>query len=258
MEDYFKFSSSIQKINMKSFFNQNILNPNLDTEQIRKDFEQNKVVVIKDFLKPEVAERLHTWFTEEMPKGWWRISSYPKLDNTDGFDLIPFDDEFSDDIERMYTHSINRFKDNEFAYNFHRTVNDHEDTCDCYECGFREALVTEEVLSFLNKATGQRLYTTDEVFGAVYLPGDYLSPHQDSPNGTLGFVYQLTKNWKAQFGGNLHFMDGPDGNVERVEVPSFNTVTLFDLPKGVGKWHFVSTVSPGVEELRLTYAGWFK
>ena len=47
-------------------------------------------------------------------------------------------------------------------------------------------------------------------------------------------------------------------DVERVEVPQFNTLTLFDLPKGVGKWHYVSHVNPGVEQLRLTYTGWFK
>jgi Rps23 Pro-64 3,4-dihydroxylase Tpa1-like proline 4-hydroxylase len=243
---------------MKKYFNQSILNSNLNVDSLRHEFNKNRVVVIKDFLKPHVAERLHTWFTEEMPKDWWRIASFPKITGENGFDLVPFSDDFLQKIESMYITSIERFKDNEFAYNFHRTINDHEKNCDCYECGFREALVSDEILSFLKSVTNQNLTSTDEVFGAVYLPGDFLSPHQDSPNGTLGFVLQLTKNWKPQFGGNLHFMDGPDGNIERIEVPQFNTLTIFDLPKGVGKWHFVSSVSPGVEELRLTYTGWFK
>jgi len=243
---------------MKDFFNQQIVNPNLNIESLREEFSKNKVAVIKNFLNPVIAERLHKWFTEEMPKNWWRISSYPKLDGDDGFDLIPFDNEYIKKIKDMYTHSINTFKDNEFAYNFHRTVNDHDNDCNCYECGLRDTLVSEEILGFLNNITNQGLTNTDEVFGAVYLPGDFLSPHQDSPNGTLGFTLQLSKNWKPQFGGNLHFMDGPDGDIERVVVPTFNTLTIFDLPKGVGKWHYVSAVSPGVEELRLTYAGWFK
>jgi len=243
---------------MKSFFNQPLLNPNHNTQSIKEEFEKNRVAVIKDFLNPVVAERLHTWFTEEMPKDWWRISSYPKIDGGDGFDLVPFSDNFTEEIRKMYTHSISNFKDNKFSYNFHRTINDHSNDCDCYECGFRESIISDEILNFLNEITGQGLTDTDEVFGAVYLPGDFLSPHQDSPNGTLGFTLQLTKNWKPQFGGNLHFMDGPDGDVERVIVPTFNTLTIFDLPKGVGKWHYVSTVSPGVEELRLTYAGWYK
>lgn len=243
---------------MKSFFNQPLINPNLDINSLRDEFEKNRVVVVKNFLNPVIAERLHKWFTEEMPNNWWRISSYPKLDGGDGFDLTPFDSAFTEEIREMYSHSISHFKDNKFAYNFHRTVNDHVENCDCYECGFREALISDEVLNTINSISNQNVSDTDEIFSAVYLPGDYLGPHQDSPNGSLGFTIQLTKNWKPQFGGNLHFMDGPDGEVERIVVPSFNTLTLFDLPKGVGKWHYVSTVSPGVEELRLTYAGWFK
>jgi Rps23 Pro-64 3,4-dihydroxylase Tpa1-like proline 4-hydroxylase len=243
---------------MKHFFNQPLINPNLDVESLKNEFNNNRVVVIKNFLNPIIAEKLHKWFTEEMPKDWWRISSYPKMDGEDGFDLLPFDDKFLPQIQEMYTHSINSFKDDKFSYNFHRTVNDHQDTCNCYECGFRDALISDEILNFLNGITNQGLTSTDEVFGAVYLPGDFLAPHQDSPNGTLGFTLQLSKNWKPQFGGNLHFMDGPNGDIERVVVPTFNTLTIFDLPKGIGKWHYVSTVSPGVEELRLTYAGWFK
>src|SRR6056300_200592 len=110
---------------MKSFFNQPLLNPNLNVQSLREEFESNRVVVIKNFLRPAIAERLHKWFTEEMPKDWWRISSYPKIDGGDGFDLVPFADEYNNEIRSMYTNSINHFKDNKFAYNFHRTVNDH-------------------------------------------------------------------------------------------------------------------------------------
>ena len=103
---------------MKNFFNQPLLNPEHNVNSLREEFEKNRVVVIKDFLNPVIAERLHTWFTEEMPKDWWRISSYPKLDGGDGFDLVPFDDTFSEDIRTMYTHAITNFKDNKFSYNF--------------------------------------------------------------------------------------------------------------------------------------------
>jgi hypothetical protein len=53
-------------------------------------------------------------------------------------------------------------------------------------------------------------------------------------------------------------MDDEREHVERVEVPAFNTLTLFYLPENKGKWHFVSPVSPGTPELRFTYTGWFK
>ena len=67
-----------------------------------------------------------------------------------------------------------------------------------------------------------------------------------------------TKDWLPEYGGLLHFMDDEKEIIERVEIPTFNTLTLFYLPPGKGKWHFVSHVAPGVPELRLSYTGWFK
>ena len=43
--------------------------------------------------------------------------------------------------------------------------------------------------------TGGNYTATDEVFAACYTIGDFLSPHVDSPNGTLGFVLHMTKDW---------------------------------------------------------------
>lgn len=243
---------------MDAIFNSPLINPNLDKEAILEEFSNNRVVVIQDYLRDDVAERIHQYLTEEMPTDWWRVSTAPKLNGDDGFDLVPNSDEFREQIRENYLHSLNAFKDGHFSYCFHRTVKDHGSDCGCFECDLRKWLTSNESINFLNEVIDIPVTTTDEVFAAVYLPGDYLSPHVDSPNGSVGFVYQLTKNWEPQFGGNLHFLNNDTREVERVEVPTFNTLTLFDLPKGVGKLHYVSHVSPGVEELRLTYTGWYK
>ena len=243
---------------MELNFNNSLINSNLDVESIREEFTNNRVVVIDNFLLPEVAEKIHEYFTEDMPFDWWRVSTCPKANGESGFDLVINHEDYKDELKSNYIRSLEAFKDGEFSYNFHRTVGDHSDSCTCLECNFKSWLYSKEPVSFLNNVLDMTVTTTDEVFAAVYLPGDFLSPHVDSPNGSVGFVYQLTKNWKSQFGGNLHFLDHETMDVERVETPRFNTLTLFDLPKGVGKWHYVSHVSPGVEELRLTYAGWYK
>ena len=243
---------------MNPIFRNPVINTELDIESIRKEFTNKRVVVIKDFLREDVAERLHKYLTEEMPSDWWIISTAPRIGGDDGFDLTPNLDDNRDEINRKYLHTLEAFKEGKFSYSFHRTINDHHHGCTCLECDFREWLVSPEQISFLNKTVDIEVSTTDEVFAAVYLPGDYLSPHVDSPNGSVGFVLQLTKNWEPQFGGNLHFLNNETSEIERVEVPTFNTLTFFDLPPGVGKLHYVSHVSPGVEELRLTYAGWFK
>ena len=45
--------------------------------------------------------------------------------------------------------------------------------------------------------------------------------------------------------------------IEGSEVPTFNTLTLFHIPEGKGKWHYVSHVNPGVTSNRIAYSGWY-
>ena len=81
----------------------------------------------------------------------------------------------------------------------------------------------------MNSITTEKYTGSDEVFAACYTVGDFLSPHVDSPNGTLGFVLQMSKNWLPEYGGLLHFMDDNRTVVERIEVPEYNSLTLFYL-----------------------------
>lgn len=235
----------------------NIMNPNLDLEYITKEFSEKKVVVIKDFLKEEFAENFYKWFSEDMPSDWWEVSTCPAY-GVEKPSFIRNVSENADEIKERYSEALEAFSTGSFAYNFYRTLSNHFEDCDCTECQIRSWLVEDECLQFISNVTKETYTDSDEVFAACYLPGDFLSPHVDSPNGTLGFVLQLTKNWKPEFGGLLHFMDDDRTTVERIEVPEFNSLTLFYLPKNKGKWHFVSAVSPGTPEIRLTYTGWFK
>jgi Rps23 Pro-64 3,4-dihydroxylase Tpa1-like proline 4-hydroxylase len=234
-----------------------IINPSVNLELIKEEFKKNKVVVIQDFFKEDIAESLYSWFSEDMPSEWWDVSTFPQKGDK-GPTFVRNTEENYKQIRTNYEYSLQAFAEGKFAYNFYRTKDNHFDDCTCKECNLRKWLVKPESLDFISEATGTKYTDSDEVFAACYGIGDYLSPHVDSPNGTLGFVYQLSKNWLPEYGGLLHFMDDEREHVERVEVPAFNTLTLFYLPENKGKWHFVSPVSPGTPELRFTYTGWFK
>lgn len=234
-----------------------IINPNLDIKKITSEFKKNKVVVIKDFLKEEAIESLYQWFSEEMPSNWWDVSSFPSM-HTDKVNFVRNEQENSEVIKENYLYALSQFSEGKFAYNFFRTQSNHYEDCTCSECNLRKWLVSEENLGFINQVTKETYTASDEVFAACYTVGDFLSPHVDSPNGTLGFVLHMTKNWLPEYGGLLHFMDDNRTTVERIEVPEFNSLTLFYLPENKGKWHFVSPVAPGTPEIRLTYTGWFK
>jgi Rps23 Pro-64 3,4-dihydroxylase Tpa1-like proline 4-hydroxylase len=95
------------------------------------------------------------------------------------------------------------------------------------------------------------------MFGSKYSEGCFLSPHHDVNLGSIGFVLQLTKDWKPQCGGVLHFLNDDLTKIDISETPTFNTLTLFHLPEGEGKWHYVSHVNPGVKSNRIAYSGWY-
>ena len=43
------------------------------------------------------------------------------------------------------------------------------------------------------------------MFLSRYKSGHFLAPHSDINNGKLAFVFNLTKNWKPQYGGPTFF-----------------------------------------------------
>ena len=95
------------------------------------------------------------------------------------------------------------------------------------------------------------------MFSSRFLSNFFLSPHGDKGKGKIGFVYSLSKSWRPEWGGNLHFMEDDYKTVTRTIVPIFNRLTLFDIPSRDGVPHYVSHVVPDVRVKRLSITGWF-
>ena len=96
-----------------------------------------------------------------------------------------------------------------------------------------------------------------ELFCSKYSSGQFLGPHHDLNKGKVGFVLNLTKDWKPEYGGLLHFLTDDYKHVTKVVLPEFNKLTLFEVPDKVGIPHYVSHVGPGVKLNRISYTGWF-
>ena len=234
-----------------------IVNPNLDIESLQKTFKDKGYVVVDDFLKEDIAEELYNFFAFDMPPEWWSVATYP-AENHDGVEYNRNLLENEESILLARKHAETAFGQNLFSYAFHRTLSDHYEDCECLECQLRSTIDSKEIYDTISKITDLNIISSNELFAACYVPGDFLSPHQDSPNGIIGFVLQLTKDWKPQYGGLLHFLNDEGTVVEDVEVPKFNTLTMFLLPEDKGKLHYVSHVNPGVNEIRLSFTGWFR
>tara|TARA_R100000935_G_scaffold31855_1_gene52371 strand:+ start:38 stop:748 length:711 start_codon:yes stop_codon:yes gene_type:complete len=235
-----------------------MINKELNLRELKYQFLKTGIVTIENWLDKEYSEKLQNHL-DTMPKDWWCVSSRPALDKElhtsrwmeDCSDCIDY-------ISKSDALAREAFSKNIFSYSFRRTDNDHVPECDCLECKFRQDVISKEVVEFLHYITEFKVTKINELFASWYTDRDFLSPHADGINGILGFVYNLSKNWKPEYGGNLHFMDKNNDNIiQKINVPTFNTLTMFDLATSMGHMHYVSEVVPNVPAKRLAMAGWW-
>jgi Rps23 Pro-64 3,4-dihydroxylase Tpa1-like proline 4-hydroxylase len=114
---------------------------------------------------------------------------------------------------------------------------------------------TQQHLEYARQLTGKKSLTRMDVMAARYLPGHFLTPHDDvhqHEGREVAYILNLTKNWQPEWGGLLHFMDADRKAVTHTFVPTFNTMILFYPPR----WHFVSQVANFARQPRYTLTGW--
>lgn len=232
-----------------------MINKDLNVRELKYEFLKNGIVTIENWLDPVYAEKLWNHL-DTMPKDWWYVSARPAHDQE--MHITRWVDENKPYIDKSDSFARNSFSEDVFSYSFRRTNNDHVDGCRCEECEFRKDVLSEEVVNFLAYLTEYKVTKINELFASWYTDRDFLSPHSDGPNGVLGFVYNLSKDWKPHYGGNLHFQNKLDENlIEKINVPKFNTLTMFDLATSMGHMHYVSEVVPNLKTKRLAMAGWW-
>ena len=232
-----------------------------NVSELKSNFLKNAFVEVEDFLSESFAEFCYDFYFKKMPLHWWRASSTPNKDaNKSG---ITFQREDEDKSE-TYQHCLEHFNKGNFCYFFHRTIDDHKNSCGCGECDIRGFFKSSEMLSFLSDLSGRTISSTSENFSSWYRKGDFLSAHHDDGNGQIGVVLDFAKNWNPVFGGNLFILEDDWITCKKVITPKFNNLKVFDIPKEKkGVPHFVSTVLADSdldqfpERKRIAFGGWF-
>lgn len=242
--------------------NTNISN---QVDQYRQQFEKEGVVVIPNFLEESYANTLHEYIyggqkssTSKleflMPPQWW----YYSIRSNKGYHNINNTPENQEEIKTKIAETYDSFNKGDLSFCFKRTMSNHVKTCYCEECKALPFIKSTHICQILSQITNIPLTTTESVFFSCYESGDYLSIHSDKGNGKVAFVLNLTKNWRPQFGGNLHILDSSDWRTSKhVITPTFNSLVLFKVPEH-GIPHFVSHVAPNVNNKRIALAGWYK
>ena len=219
----------------------NIHNDNI--QNLKDIYAKTSKIKISNFLNEYFAEELFKYAVLE--KNWNLATGidnqkYEKQDNIQ-----------NDKINNLQIKNVNAaFGKDHFTYIFYRTMNNGKNMS-YFEFTLRKILNSSEFLTMLNEITDLGLTKLTTMFMSKYKAGNFLSPHTDKGNGRMAFVINLTKFWKPQYGGNLHFMNDERTEIIDTFVPEFNNLILFYVPEENGISHYVSHVEQSVKKYAL-------
>ncbi|MGH8403656.1 MAG: 2OG-Fe(II) oxygenase, partial [Gammaproteobacteria bacterium] len=197
-------------------------------------FTQKRRIQIQDVLIPEAAERLYQCLEHAVPWGVAYIddekSTLLTADKIAAFtqaDWLNLND-------KVQARAVNKYQ---FIYNSYMMITAYKEKRD-------PGLLLHSMVEFVNAPPFLELLRTvtrvpnimkADAQATRYIQGHFLKKHNDivtSQYREVAYVLNLTKDWQADWGGLLQFMDD-EGNVTDTFMPTFNSLTLFQVPM----WH---------------------
>ena len=216
----------------------------LDREQLdryRRAFNAHpaRLVVIDDFLLPQVADRLAKFLASEAefaPE--FGLYSTEGVVSEQTWTSAKEDDRFFRLRKLVRTSPQFQMSPNALTYVL-----------------FRKSFQTDDFRNFFQSICGAPLGWSDD-FGAHAMgASDFLRPHSDdNKNRRLALVIYLTPGWRHEHGGILQVLH-PDGTFTEVK-PRFNSMIAFDVQSSPA--HLVTPIDASVgEQQRLSIGGWY-
>ncbi len=218
--------------------------------ELKNEFRKNKKLIIPHIFKEDEIEKLHRFLTRLLPQ-YWVCATCVKKDRLE----LPLTDKRNALRIKMVNEAFGR---NEFSFYFYRTFNANPLQYSPVEYELRNYMSSQIFIDFLNKVTQLNLTKLNTLFVSKYIEHCFLSTHNDSGNGKVAFVLHLTKDWKPQYGGHLHFLDESRTNIMETFTPTFNSLMIFEVPEECGIPHFVGHVAPNVTIPRISITGWYQ
>jgi SM-20-related protein len=131
-----------------------------------------------------------------------------------------------------------------------------------------EQLNAPDFLDFARRLTTEPALRRIDAQATRYRAGHFLLRHNDfsaTEDRRFAYVINLSKNWRADWGGVLQFFDAPNqASAAQIETlplkiidtvcPAFNSLSIFKVPQ----WHCVSPVAAFVSAERLAITGWMQ
>jgi len=239
-------SDAVDGVNPKMGY----INPHLNREAIRDALALKGRVLIRDFFEPPVAEAL----AGAVAAVDWRLLF---RDDTGDRKLLGDELRGLTPAARMdLATGIHRLAESAFQFQYYS-----HSIVDAAKRGDSDVLARcvrwmadEEFLSAMRSLSGMDDINRVYAQATMYSRGSFLLVHDDETaveRRRLAYVINLTRHWRPDWGGLLHFADD-EGNVVDTYFPHFNSLALFTVPQK----HFVSYVAPYAQGERSAVTGW--
>lgn len=226
-----------------------------DLAELAQRFQAHGRIHITDFLLPHIAESIHEaaldwreWGLVTRVSGQHRTFDAFAMDAMAVVQRAPLDNLIFAEAQAGFQYLYERFP----LYERGRTKQ-----LDC--TGLAQAYELMRSSMFIDLAR-QLCSNSDICFAdgqlTRYRHGHFLTLHDDSApklRRVAAYVLNLSRDWAADFGGQLQFTDG-NGQVTEAVLPRFNQLTLFAVPTP----HLVTAVAPFVAGARYAITGWFR
>ncbi|TKB46271.1 2OG-Fe(II) oxygenase [Thalassotalea mangrovi] len=229
------------------------INPELDWDALKREYQRESRLQIKDFFSADTAEYLLHLLQSN--QDW-----YLAFNNGNQFYESSLEDlqKLTDEQRHKFRANIERRAQNHFQYVFFQYYISQAISLgenDGHPLHAFEAFVnSEEYLEKMRFLTEERKIAKADSYASYYAPGHFLSEHDDihpKHDRVAACTFSLTKNWQLNWGGHLAFYDS-QGNIDKALIPSFNTMNIFRIPQR----HAVQPVAPWAGDKRLSLLSW--
>lgn len=231
------------------------LNPALDIPALKAAFAETGRLHIPAILKPESAEAIAAVLETERH---WHLSAaaggqFMEMPLDGDRAAEPSKQSWIDDIRVDGSSPITQY-----IFDTRRLSTrdlEPERVHDAADHAF-DFLNSQPFLDFIHAVTGDDRPSFADAQATRYRPGHVLTVHNDHSAGKhrlYAYVLSLTRDWRADFGGNLIF-PGETGMIDDGYVPAFNALNLFRVPMR----HAVTQVATFAPRHRLSIVGWLR
>ncbi|GAB5522887.1 MAG: hypothetical protein Roseis2KO_07590 [Roseivirga sp.] len=228
-------------------------NKNLNLVELKNCYLENNQVLIKGFAEPDFAESIYQAINEIEPDKWDHYF-FPESSMSRVMKKIPLIDDNKIFLQLSMALARLEYEKGNFSYSFKKPSAYRDAKAQGLYARCKAFLESECFKSTVAKIAGLNHLKLENWFISKYEEGDFLSKHNDTENGKIGFVFYLSKKWEPSYGGSLEFYLRKTGEHLFSYEPDFNQLLLFAIENDPPLLHEVLPVKADVE--RIAISGW--